>query len=270
VERGTINDQRSTITDQRSTINDQRNNINNDHHIMTTIDPVAIKELLSSTDIGELETAVHSYDDFSTDGPEEEQQLLKLRILLWNRIQALQQAAGISLHESLQQIGQLWFGMGETEKAVGQLTKAVTLKPNDAVSLELLGQAHAELSQYDKAIELHEKAIAVLQKESDSEKATALAYSKLANTYMLKGDFEQSLSLLKKAEGIMKDAGLGGTEQDGVILGQMGMLLERTGQYEEAVDVLKRAHKVLVITKGGTDSKTEEVGFLLEMTSSFV
>jgi tetratricopeptide (TPR) repeat protein len=235
-----------------------------------TLDPAAIKELLASTDIAKLEAAVRSYeDDFKTETSEEEQQSLKLRILLWNRIQALHKEAGISLQASLQNIGRLWFRMGETDKAVGQLTKAMALDPNDALSVDLLGEAHADLSHYDKAIELHEIAIAIWEKGSNAQ-ATALSYSKLGNTYWIKGDFAQSLAMFKKAEGIMQEASLGGTEQDGIILGQMGMLLERTGEYEQAVEVLKRAHKVLVITRGETDTKTEEVGYLLEMTSEFV
>jgi tetratricopeptide (TPR) repeat protein len=234
------------------------------------IDPTAIKELLASTDIAKLETAVRSYeDDIKTESTEEEQQSLKLRILLWNRIQALQKEAGVSLQESLQNIGKLWFRMGETDKAVGQLTKAMALDPADAVSVELLGEAHAELSHYEKAIELHETAIGIWEKGSNKQ-ATALSYSKLGNTYFVKGDFALSLTMFKKAEGIMNEGSLGGTEQEGIILGQMGMLLERTGEYEQAVEVLKRAHKVLVITRGETDGKTEEVGYLLEMTSTFV
>jgi tetratricopeptide (TPR) repeat protein len=236
-----------------------------------SIDPAFIKELLASTDISKLEAAVRSYEnDIQTNSTEEdEQQSLKLRILLWNRIQALQKEAGVSLQESLQNIGKLWFRMGETEKAVGQLTKAVALDPNDAVSAEMLGEAHAELSHYENAIELHEIAIRIWETGSDAH-ATARSYSKLGNTYFVKGDFAQSLAMFKKAEAIMQAGGLGGTEQDGLILCQMGMLLERTGEYEQAVEVLKRAHKVLVITKGETDSKTEEVGYLLEMTSTFV
>jgi tetratricopeptide (TPR) repeat protein len=242
---------------------------------MASIDPAAIKELLSFTDIAKLQGAVRIYEDDALKSneksttEEEQQQSLKLRILLWNRIQALQNEAGLSMQESLQNIGRLWFRMGETDKAVGQLTKAVALDPNDAVSVDLLGEAHAELSHYDKAIEMHEIAIAIWEKGNNFQ-AKALSYSKLGNTYFLKGDFAQSLAMFKKAEGIMQEGGLGGTEQDGIILGQMGMLLERTGEYEQAVEVLRRAHKILVITKGETNSKTEEVGYLLEMTSTFV
>jgi tetratricopeptide (TPR) repeat protein len=239
---------------------------------MAALDPSAIKELLASTDIAKLEGAVRTYEDNALKNEsttEEEQQSLKLRILLWNRIQALQKEAGLSLQESLQNIGRLWFRMGETDKAVGQLTKAMALDPNDAVSVDLLGEAHAELSHYDQAIEMHEKAIGIWEKGTNFQ-AKALSYSKLGNTYFVKGDFAQSLAMFKKAEGIMKEGGITGTEQDGIILGQMGMLLERTGEYEQAVEVLKRAHKVLITTKGETDSKTEEVGYLLEMTSAFV
>jgi tetratricopeptide (TPR) repeat protein len=239
---------------------------------MAALDPSAIKELLASTDIAKLEGAVRTYEDDALKNEsttEEEQQSLKLRILLWNRIQALQKEAGISLQESLQNIGRLWFRMGETDKAIGQLTKAVALDPSDAVSVDLLGEAHAELSHYDKAIEMHEIAIAIWEKGTNFQ-GKALSYSKLGNTYFVKGDFAQSLAMFKKAEGIMQEGGISGTEQDGIILGQMGMLLERTGDYEHAVEVLKRAHKVLIITKGETDSKTEEVGYLLEMTSTFV
>lgn len=233
------------------------------------MDPAEVKALMQSSDTGKIEETVRSFDDHHTETAEDEQQLLKLRILLWNRLLALQRAASADYSVALGKIGQCWIGMGETDKAIGFLTKALGMKPDDAVSLEHLGAAYTDLSRYEKAIELREKAISVLEKGSD-KMPTALAYAKLANTYDIKGDFAQSITLLKKADALMKEAGTTDTEEEGIILSQMGGLLEKVGEYEQAVEALTRAHKVYAALKGESHPKTEEIAYLLEMASSLI
>jgi tetratricopeptide (TPR) repeat protein len=233
------------------------------------MDPAEVKALMQSSDIGKLEETVCSFDDYHTETREDEQQLLKLRILLWNRILALQRAASTDCSAALCKIGQCWIGMGETDKAIGFLTKALEMKPGDAVSLEHLAAAYTDLSNYEKAIELRVKAISVLEKESDKA-ATASAYAKLANTYDIKGDYGESVTWFQKADATMKDAGTADTEDEGVILTQMGNLLQKMGEYEQAVETLTRAHKVYVTLKGEEHPKTEEIAFLLEMASNLI
>jgi tetratricopeptide (TPR) repeat protein len=233
------------------------------------MDPAEVKALMQSSDIGKLEETVRSFDDYNTETKEDEQQLLKLRILLWNCILALQRAASTDYSEALGKIGQCWMGMGESDRAIGFLTKALEMKPDDAVSLERLAAAYTDLSNYEKAIELREKAISVLEKESD-KMATALAYAKLGNTYDIKGDFTDAITWFQKADATMKDAGTADTEEGGVILSQMGNLLEKIGEYEQAVEALTRAHKVYVTLKGEEHPKTEEIAFLLEMASNLI
>jgi tetratricopeptide (TPR) repeat protein len=192
-----------------------------------------------------------------------------LRILLWNRILALQRAASEDYSGALGKIGQCWIGMGETDKAVSFLVKALEMNPDDALSMDQLGGAYTDLSHYEKAIDLREKAISVLEKGSD-KLAIALAYSRLANTYDIKGDFPEAIALFAKADAKMKEAGSAGIEEEGVILSQMGGLLEKVGKYEEAVEALTRAHKVYVALKGEEHPKTEEIAFLLEMASNLI
>jgi tetratricopeptide (TPR) repeat protein len=233
------------------------------------VDPVALKELLTSDNVTVLEETVRSYEDITIlENPEEEEKLLKVRIMIWSRITALQKASGDSQIDSLQQIGNLWRTMGYSTKALGQLKLAEKLDAENAVTLGFMAEAYAEDSKYDLSVQYHEKCIGIWEKSADKKQDTAVAYRKLANTYWLKGDSQQSLEVLKKADGIVQDAGLGGTDTDAVILGQMGQLLERSGDYEEAVNVLTRAHKVLILTRGATNTKTEEIGFLLEMASN--
>jgi tetratricopeptide (TPR) repeat protein len=233
------------------------------------MDPAEVKAWMQSSDTGKLEETVRSFDDYQTERAEDEQQLLKLRILLWSRILALQRAASNDCSDALRKIGKCWIGMGETDKAIGFLTKALEMKPGDAVSLEHLAAAYTDLSNYEKAIELREKAISVLEKESDKV-ATALAYAKLANTYDIKGEFGESVTWFQKADAAMKDAGTADTEDAGIILTQMGSLLQKMGEYEQAVETLTRAHKVYVAVKGEEHPKTEEIAFLLEMASDLI
>jgi tetratricopeptide (TPR) repeat protein len=231
--------------------------------------PAEVKALMQSSDAGKIEETVRSFDNHRTETAEDEQQLLKLRILLWNRILALQRAASDDYSNALGKIGLCWIGMGETDKAISFLSKALEMKPDDAVSMEHLAAAYTDLSRYEKAIELREKAISMLEKGLD-KMAIALAYAKLANTYDIKGDFGEAIALFKKADGIMKEAGTADTEEEGLILSQMGGLLEKVGKYEDAVEALTRAHKVFAALMGEDHPKTEEIAFLLEMASNLI
>lgn len=233
------------------------------------MDPSAVKELLQSSDVGKLEETVRSFDDFQTTTENDERQLIKLRILIWNRICGLQQGSGADATNAFRNIGKCWMDMGEVERAVGQLKRALEASPEDAISMGLLGEAYAETSDYTQAVEFQQKAIGILEKDTD-KKALALAYNRLANTYNVKCDFADAVAYYQKAESTLQDAGLAETADMGSILGELGALLEKTGEYEQAVEVFTRAHKVFCTTKGEDDPKTEEIAYLLEMASNLV
>jgi tetratricopeptide (TPR) repeat protein len=96
------------------------------------MDPAEVKALMQSSNISNIEETVRSFDNHHTETPEDEQQLLKLRILLWNRILALQRAASDDYSIALGKIGLCWIGMGETDKAISFLVKALEMRPDDA------------------------------------------------------------------------------------------------------------------------------------------
>jgi tetratricopeptide (TPR) repeat protein len=234
------------------------------------MDPNDIKELLTTGDVAKLEETVRSFDNHETATEEEERQLIKLRILIWNRICGLQQAAGKDTSHTFRNIGKCWMDMGEIERAVGQLKKAIEAKPGDAVCLELLGEAYAETADYQSALDYLNKAVMIREQKADDKKSLALCYGKLANTCNMKCDFVDAVQFYEKAESTMKDAGLAGCTEAATLAGDLGRLLEKTGEYEKAVEVFTRAHKALCALKGEADPQTEEIEYLLEMASNLV
>ncbi|HUT34733.1 MAG TPA: tetratricopeptide repeat protein [Planctomycetota bacterium] len=127
------------------------------------------------------------------------------------------------------ELGNLYLQFGLTERAVRWLDEAVKLKPDSTGALVLAGHAHAALAQYDAAIELWTKALA-LDPKSKQLKGW-LAEAKQAKEVHTK---------LAAAR-----AGLEKTPDDGALHLQAGEALARLGEWAEARTHLAKATALL-------------------------
>jgi tetratricopeptide (TPR) repeat protein len=232
---------------------------------MTIIDPVAIKALLQCSNVEELQQSAVEYEQYETEDPNLEEQLLKLQMLLWNRIMQLQKASGAPSSEmavSLQAMGRLWLHMGDCPKAIGQLSKALELDAENGKTYELLSEAYSNSSDYENAIQYQEKAIPLLKGADKS-----MAYANLAGIHEAMCDFEQALSILQIAEAKLEsDSDITAAE----IWGRKGIIHEKMGDYKEAVEDLTKALALYTALKGEDDPKTQEISYLLEVSSGYV
>ena len=245
------------------------------------MDTASAKALLQSTDIMKIKETAQTFAGYSTDDPALDQQYLKLQILLWNRVLQLQkqQSSGISSSKeqaaTLSATATVWMRMGEMDRAMGQLHKAVELQPTGIGSVkmyQLLGQAAMTNSDYDKAAEHHTRAISELvESQAATQYDLALAYSKMAGVYEAQSEFQKAMDWLHKAVEA-SDSIEGGDDKKleavATVQAQLGTLKEKLGEYKESVDALTKAHDALVQTKGKDHSRTKEVAFLLDMAAS--
>lgn len=248
------------------------------------LDTAQVKALLTSDDISSIrkgldDVANAAENSFSESSAEVQEQLLKLQVMLQSRILSVQQTSNAPVSDlvmTYRGLATLWIRSGDSEKALGQLTKARSLDPNggnDPETLQLMTRAYLNLSKYEQAIETQEKVIALWQESKDDSDGDNLAsriasaYVQLASVYEAKGEFEQAISLLEKAAENDRTRGMSDIVQ-AELYGKWGIICEKIGREEQAVICLTKAHELYVKTKGASYYKTEEIAYLLDMASS--
>jgi tetratricopeptide (TPR) repeat protein len=82
--------------------------------------------------------------------------------------------------------------MGETDKAIEALEKAIELNPDIIQAMCNLANAYLQKGDIDKSIEINEKMIALAS-------TFALGYNNLANAYYLKGDYDKAVQCCDRA-----------------------------------------------------------------------
>lgn len=240
------------------------------------MDAAVVKALLASDDLNMLQdNEMHYqayYNDMPSDIPTEQQvQILKLLILINNRILQLQKLNEATPPEqiasTLGRIGRIWIAMGENEKAIGQFTKSLQIVPDEASTLKDLAKAYMKNGNNEQAIESQEKVIQILSSSSDNKDDTIAAYGELADLFDANGDFAKSLEILYKARDML-------TEENTLLAAEtyekIGQVQEKLGKYKLAVEALTSAYNVYAEKRGKDDSKTQEIAYLLEMASQYV
>jgi tetratricopeptide (TPR) repeat protein len=247
------------------------------------VDAAAIKALIQTGDLQQLQQAVahfdetfQQYDDTSV----EHEQFCKLLIVLYNRILLLQTS-----HEAkaatLQRIARLWSDVGDFSRSIAQLRKSLELAtefvPSQrAPTLQLLGDAYMESSDYPAAVDCHQQAIDHISSSSPS--GLALAYARLATVYEASADFAMASSTLRTALQIIVESTSGdeGADDDGgdidpaaiaSVHGQLGALQYKIGEYEEATENLGKSLE-LYKKFDGDSHKAKDVEYMLQMALS--
>mmetsp|Transcript_8262 Transcript_8262/g.10822 ORF Transcript_8262/g.10822 Transcript_8262/m.10822 type:complete len:239 (+) Transcript_8262:84-800(+) len=237
-----------------------------------SIDSDKVKLLLRSSDLAAIQQCLDDIaaaeSSYSENSAAEQELVLKLQVMLHSRkltVQQTEKASPEELAVTYRRVATLWMRSGESEKAIGQLQKALSLVGADATTLQLLARAQINLSKYDAAIETQEKAIEVIAPTSgENADPLARALVLLANIYEAKGEFEQAIAVLEKAAVLDALADMVQAE----IQGKLGVICEKVGKEEQAVVALTKAYDLYSRQKGEAYYKTQEMAYLLEMASS--
>ena len=244
-----------------------------------SLNPVEIRSLVSSNDISEIKTKVTELA--SSDSKQlsvlQQQQRTKVRVVLWNRILQLQQLENQEnvrkeeIIESHEAIAKCWMDLGEHDKAIAQLALALETEPDSLTSLQLVGQALVSTGEFAQALKAQERVL-FLQKEGKQD--TTKSRIQIAAVYEARGEFDKAIDALKQAETSISHAdGLDSPpdkETRASLYEEMGKLYNLKGQYAEAVSALAKSREILVQIKGENDAQTQQVTYLLEMSSSLM
>jgi tetratricopeptide (TPR) repeat protein len=247
------------------------------------VDAAAIKALIQSGDLPQLQEAVAHFDatfQQFEDTSVQHQQYCKLLIILYNRILQLQvlQSPPQDRVVTLHRIARLWSDVGEYSKAIAQLNKALDLATTSHVpsqqapTLQLIGDAYMDSSDYAAAIDHHQRAIAFLSSETLPSRPAdlATAHARLAEVCEASGDFDGASKALQEAVALISNDG-GGDEGDtkasASVYGQLGTLQYKIGLYKEAVENLRTSHQLYQSLEADS-AKAKDMEYMLQMATS--
>jgi tetratricopeptide (TPR) repeat protein len=249
------------------------------------IDTATAKQLLQSSDIAEIEAVVTEYKDHENPDVSVQYQILKLLLLLQNRILQLQQQTNgddtAAQSGTYSGMAKCWMQMGDLEKCQGQLSKALSLDAKNVHALILQGEVQSAQAKYEKAIEYTQSALDILDGQLAAKRTGAVvldlanAYSKMALIYEMMGDFEKAMSVLQKAVTACAWKDIADNSlplQQHMVLatvyGHLGTIQEKLGKYGEAITSLQTAVPAYKEWYGPAHAKTMEMEFLLEMATT--
>lgn len=229
------------------------------------VDTARVKQLLQSDDPDEIQTVVDQLADYTTEDIKQSEQLCKLQIMMLTRIFNLVAEDDKRRRiKTLERVARLWLHLGEFDKALGQLFRALDVDRHSVSTMQLIGDTHMEASDYDPAITSHGKAIEALEGAGADKSTLASAHCRLAAVYEAMADFDTATQELHIAEGLAEK-----DEIQADVYSQLGQLYYKMGEYTTAIHSLSRAHELLSATKGDHHADTEEIAYLLQMSSNY-
>lgn len=247
----------------------------------TMIDTNTAKQLLQSSDVTLLKSSLkdlrNSLDEDQSIDDMMRLQLIKLNILLYNRLLQIQTAdsstSKAELAVTYAGIAGTWNLMDDGEKCQGQLTKSFGCDPNCIEALILQSEVHSNQARYDSAIADLQKVVSILKEKKDGPKYGLVeAYLKLSAVHEMRGSFEDAIAVLKDAIKEFSPHKSEDTTQSQLIkielYGRLGTIQDKLAMYGDAVDSLSIAVAELKKCHGDKHAKTQEMEYILEMATS--
>ena len=128
-------------------------------------------------------------------------------------------------------LGQLYYSQRKYDKAIEQFEKVLQLEPKNPDVLYLLGSLYIEVNQKDKSIDALQKSIEIEPMHDGSLNALGFLYA------------EENIKL-EEAEQLVNRA-LAISPDNGAYLDSLGWVYFKKGEYDKAVETLKKADSVL-------------------------
>ncbi len=136
-----------------------------------------------------------------------------------------------SFYLALNALGLTNFMQGEFQNAAGYFEKCLQVNPGFSEARNYLGSVYQELGLLDRAEEEYRKAIA-----DETYKSRELPYYNLARLYLARDENEEALQLVEKSIEI--------NSRMVMALNLKGIVLERLGRIEDAIDSYKKALRI--------------------------
>jgi len=140
------------------------------------------------------------------------------------------------------QLGHLYKRIGELENAESAYMTVLKLagsgQENQAVAYGNLGLIYQTCGELDRAVEFHEKALAIDQ-ELGRKEGMANQYGNLGLIYQTRGELDRAVEFLEKSLAINQE--LGRKEGMAIQYGNLGLIYRTRGELDRAVEFHEKA-----------------------------
>lgn len=187
-------------------------------------------------------------------------QLYNMAVVYYNigdykaAIEKLQEAIKFAFENQIQNtlfdtyniLGMVYLDSGDIELAIQYFKKALSLKEDNNLKTEQLGNVYNSLGScydddLDKKTTYLEKALFYWEKPNTRLQFRASLYGNLGFCYCEKGQFDLGESYLKKAETLSKKVGLKNNQSIAILYNSMGLCRKLQKDYTKAIDLQKKA-----------------------------
>ncbi|MBK6604492.1 MAG: tetratricopeptide repeat protein [Leptospiraceae bacterium] len=131
------------------------------------------------------------------------------------------------------------------KKALDLFLEALKLEPDYLDALHWIGNQYFVLSQYEKALEYHNKRKKLLE---DKRLSNFIDYAdtldNIGRIYRSQSKYAEALEYFFKAQRISEDLGLGKTAVYAAIINDIGRIYRSQGKYADALDYFIKAQKI--------------------------
>lgn len=122
---------------------------------------------------------------------------------------------------------------------------AATVNPENSLYLIEAGMIANNMWLYNKAIELHEKALNILERKQNNESPEiASIYNHLGLAYNKKGDYDKAIESFNKSLAIDKKIYKKNHPNIATLYNNLGAIYEIKGEYDKAIEFYEKALKI--------------------------
>ncbi len=234
------------------------------------------KELNNTKKVGEL------YDKIGScyySGKADYQQAMSSYLKALEIREQINDTLGIAY--SLNNLGNIYFRLGNREKALNNYLKALvfaqktTDKKINAILLNNIGIEYADQKEYEKAIEYHLKAVEI-KKEFKNKLSLSVTYISIGSLYKYQNKLDEALEYYYKANIILETSE--NTHYKAMVLNYMAAVFHEKNQFQKAINYLNSSlelsekisanklseNSYLELTKIYKDIKNYEKAFIFQ------
>jgi tetratricopeptide (TPR) repeat protein len=145
-------------------------------------------------------------------------------------------------HQDQEKIAWAYGNLGIVYKTRGELDKAVEMH-NKALAIDYanLGLVYDTRGELDKAVEMHNKALAI-DEQMGNKQGMAEDYGNLGNVYQTRGELDKAVEMYNK--GLEIQIALGDKQGMAAKYGNLGLVYYKRGELDKAVEMHNKALEI--------------------------
>ncbi len=162
----------------------------------------------------------------------------------------------------LNELGTAYYSLSEFNQAIEffqqalEISRKMSNRKGEAISLNWLGNAYYSISQYQQAIQFHQQSLEI-KREIDDRNGEAASLGNLGNAYCSISQYQQAIQFYEQALKIFRE--IDDRNSEAASLGNLGVAYKLLGQYQQAIHFHQQSLEI-VREIGNLDGEANSLG----------